>query len=110
MRLTLFACAESAAIDQGTNRLSVFHFLEEILSPVFPAAYSQLVAVIIATREETEPSTFNLGLRITQGGQGQPLADGPILLDFQSRPRARVLTFMNGLVVPGQLVTEGKSP
>jgi hypothetical protein len=68
MRIVLFACAESAAVDQASQRLSIFHVLEEIFSPVFPAAYPQFTMIVMASREETEPSAFDLNLRITLSG------------------------------------------
>jgi hypothetical protein len=101
MRVEMFACAESAVIDQGTNRLSVFNFLEDIFAPVFPLAYPQATIAIIASREETEPSTFDLNLRLTSTVQEQPLLQAPLRIDFQSRGRARVLAQIAGLPVPG---------
>ena len=35
MRVILFACAESAAIDQASNRISIFNLLEGKLSWVY---------------------------------------------------------------------------
>jgi hypothetical protein len=101
MRMMLFACAESAAIDQATNRLSMFHLLEEILSPVFPSVFPQITVVALSSREEAEPSIFTLGLRITLSGHDQPLVHGSLFVDFQGRPRARTLGVVSGLLVPG---------
>jgi hypothetical protein len=100
MRIVLFACAESAAVDQATQRLSIFHVLEEISSPVFPAAYPQFTMIVMASREQTEPSAFDLNLRITLSGQEQPLLDGGFQLEFQNRPRARTLAQIAGLPIP----------
>jgi hypothetical protein len=105
VRILLFACAESAVIDQATNRVSVFNFLEEISSPIFPAAYPQLTIIIMSVRDDTEPSTFNYNLRVTLTGQEHPLLQGPLLIDFQSRHRARTLAQIAGMPVlnPGVL-------
>lgn len=101
MRVVLFACAESAAIDQATNRLSMFHLFEEIFAPVFPTAVPQLTVVTVSSREEGEPSLFTLSLRVTLSGHGHPLVQGSPSVDFQERPRARTLGIMSGLVIPG---------
>jgi hypothetical protein len=81
MRVLLFACAESAAIDQGTNRVSLFNLLEEIASPVFPVVFPQLTMAAVSSREEMEPSLFTLSLRITLGGQ--QLVESSLSIDFQ---------------------------
>jgi hypothetical protein len=98
MRVLLFAVAESAAIDQGTNRLSLFNLLEEIISPAFTIVFPQLTIATISSREEVEPSLFTLSLRITLGDQ--QLVESSLSVDFQGRPRARTLGVMSGLMVP----------
>jgi hypothetical protein len=105
MRLVLFACAESAAIDQATNRLSVFHFLEDLSSPTFPTALPSVTAVFILAREEAEADSFNLTLRVTESGRDQPILEGPIFVQFQGRLRSRLLANIAGLplVAPGRL-------
>jgi hypothetical protein len=101
MRVILFACAESASIDAATNRLSIFHFLDEIHSPIFPAAYPGMTLIALAAREEAEPNNFSFTLKIFLSGQEQPLFQGPFLFDFQNRLRSRALAQIAGLVVPG---------
>ena len=101
MRIILFTCAESAAIDQATNRVSIFHVIEEILSPVLPGAWPQMLVVAVGIREDGEPSVFNMTLRVTLTGREQPLLEGPFMIDFQNRPRARALGQIAGLVLPG---------
>lgn len=101
MHVSLFACAESAVVDQRTNRLSLFHIMEEISSPTFPAAVPQLTVVVVMSREESEPSLANLMLRVTLTGLDKPLVEGPMAIDFQGRLRTRGLGHIAGMPVLG---------
>jgi hypothetical protein len=60
-----------------------------------------MFVVAVATREENEPSVYNLSLRVTLTGREEPLIEGPFMIDFQNRPRARALGQIAGLVLPG---------
>jgi hypothetical protein len=100
MRLVLFTCAESAAIDQTTNRLSIFRVMEEIGSPAFPGAWPQMWIIAAGIRDENDPSVYNLTMRITLTGQQQPIVAAPFMIDFQNRSRARALGQIAGLVLP----------
>lgn len=99
MEVLFFAVADSAAIDVGTNRVSIFNLLEQISSTTYPGVYPSMTVMAIASRERTEPSLFNLTIRIGMKGQ-EPFVNSGLVMDFQDRIRARSLGQIAGLSVP----------
>lgn len=100
IRATLFTCAGSGSVDARFNTLSVFHIMEQINAPQFPVPIAVSI-VGMFTREQGDPSTIDLQLRIFSGEQ--QLFAGPVSVNFQQHNRARMLLDMQGLVVPAPL-------
>src|SRR5690348_120524 len=98
MNLILFACSESAALDSFTQRVSIFHVIDEMNAPNFPAVHGNMAVTAVATRTATEPNNFTLQIGAEIGGA--IIFDLPVQLDFQQHLRARLLTSIQGVPVP----------
>jgi len=98
-KLEYFIVADSISVDQTTNRMSVFHVLEEVHAPLFPIVIPRLAAVahwnaeegdvdrdfqvrIIITSPDDQPKEFNQNFRMV-------------------RPRHRTIANFMGLPVQG---------
>jgi hypothetical protein len=103
MELVFLACAESASIDQATNKLSLFNVIEEFSGVVFPGMVQTAALVLIFTKEAAEPDQANLEISIVHNGQR--LFSAPLVVQFQQLLRSRVIAHMNGLPLngPGQV-------
>jgi hypothetical protein len=101
MRALLLVASESAAVDAASNRLSLFHVMEELSSPVFPAAVPMMMIVGLLSRTQEEPSHFDLHVRATMEGRQDVMFDVPIAAEFQNRPRYRFVAQIAGVVLPG---------
>ena len=94
----LFICADSAATDGRYNTVSAFHILEQLNATAFPFAIPRISMIAMFTRENEDPSTFQLQLQIDSGDQR--LFDGPMPVNFQQQLSARTVLDMHALVVP----------
>ncbi|MGL4552496.1 MAG: DUF6941 family protein [Gemmataceae bacterium] len=73
--LAYFLVAESAVVDQTTNRVSVFHLVEEVAFPAFPGHIPQLVAVTCwkcPDREQGPRIPLRLQVRFPDGLPSPP--------------------------------------
>ena len=99
IKVRLFLCADSAAIDARTGSLSAFHIMEQLSTPSFPVAIPRVAVVAVVTREDSDPSNLQLQLQIFSGNQ--QLFVGPMAINFVQQVTARTVAEMHGLVVPG---------
>ena len=100
MELVLIACAESAAIDMSTQRVSLFNLLEEIGAASFPVILPHVSLISIFPRRANESENPSLQLRVTLDGQKQALFEAPLEVQFQGKLRARNLTSLQGMPIP----------
>lgn len=94
----LFLCSDSAAIDQRSNSLSVFHISEQLLAAAFPVAIPRLTVITILTREMRDPDRADMQLTVYRGEQ--ELLSAPWVAHFFQQTSARAILEMNGVVVP----------
>lgn len=99
MKTVLVACAESALVDQQTNKLSLFGILEELSGAGFPGFIPSAAFVIVLEREPKEPSTFDLVLTIDIGGN--KIFETPIKMQFQGLLRSRAVASMQAVPILG---------
>jgi hypothetical protein len=97
----LFFCSDSSSLDARLNTISAFHIMEQINAPSFPVAVSRVAVISYLSREEGDPSTIQLQLRIFCGTQ--QLFDGPLPINFVQQLHTRSVVELNGLVVPAPL-------
>jgi len=95
------------------NTLSAFHVLEQLSAPSFPVVLPRISVIGLFVREELDPETLQLQLKVVSGAQ--EVFDGPVTASFQQQPVARIILEMHGLVIPGPgdlsfLITDGDSP
>ncbi len=105
MRLRLLACAETALVDQATNRASVINLLEEVVTPTLPAVIWSVAVFTFWEREAAEADTHaDLIVRLNQA----PLVQTQLALTFQDKMRCRAVATLFGLPLtePGTLVFE----
>jgi hypothetical protein len=71
-RLEYFLVAESSAIDERTDRVSLFNILEQYRPPKLPFALPHCVAVCVWTREaEDAGKPFQALLKVTLPGEDE---------------------------------------
>ena len=106
MRLILFCCSESTAVDTNSQRLSVFNFSDSFQSPTFPVVVPSMSVVAWMEREADEPETLELTTRLLLNKR--KIADLPITFRFQDKLRARTIANIGGLIIeaPGILETQ----
>jgi hypothetical protein len=99
MELLFLICAESASIDQGTKRLSLFNIVEEIGALAFPGTVQSAALVMMAERQSHEPDqpTFNLSLLLN----AKRLHSTSLVVQFQQQMRCKVIASMNGVPLSG---------
>jgi hypothetical protein len=98
MRVKLFVCAQSCALDSRTNSVSIFHVLEEIRVPGYPIVLTPLAIVALLELDEGEPINPEIELRVFLGNQ--QLYAGPFQTNFQVRRLSRTVAEFNGFVIP----------
>lgn len=104
-RCAFFVVSESASLDVATNRLSIFHILEQISAPSFPAVHPISTMVAMVERTLDEPDEISVHARVAVNGN--PLGpDVPITLAFQGHLRLRFIGNLQGIVVPEHGVLE----
>jgi hypothetical protein len=98
MKLVMMALAQSGAVDSASNRISLFHIIEQMQSRAFPAPMPSMLLTMLF---EKEAGDANTALLHTQAAlDGSPLMDTQLNLSFQGRPRTRVMAGINGLSLP----------
>ena len=99
MQLLFFTCAESSVVDSRTNRLSIFHVMEEMEAASFPAPLGQLTCIMMLskTRRERQNVLFHIRFNLNK----QLLVDLPFEVNFQDKQRVRGLAEIRNLVISG---------
>ncbi len=107
-KLEYFLVAESVSVDQTTNRISIFHILEEIHVAKFPFALPLLAAVAQWNAEDGDVDRdFQVGL-VIKPPDGQPKEFSQ---NFRMiHPRLRTIMNLVGLPLtqPGTMTVEIK--
>jgi hypothetical protein len=99
-RLLLFVPSESVSIDQQTNRLSVFHVLEQINLPSFPATLRELYIVTLWQRNRSEDPSQNFFQTIDLRDPDGTALSEPRRVQFQlSKKRHRLVSIVNNLQI-----------
>ncbi|MGE0651925.1 MAG: hypothetical protein AB7P12_09265 [Alphaproteobacteria bacterium] len=106
MDVLFLACADSASIDQRTNRLSLFNIIEELSAAGFPANVPSLALVMLLKRSRKESEEVELG--ITGRLNGKDLFSGAFRISFQGKLRTRAIANMQNVILtaPGKLNVE----
>lgn len=104
--LEYFVVAESATVDQLSNRVSVYNIYDEILVPKFPMPSGQFVSVCSwNASEEDKDQDFQVGVKLRM-----PDGDhGPFNSNFTMKgKRHRTILTMNSIPIskPGTIVFE----
>jgi hypothetical protein len=113
MKILFLLCAESAAIDNARNTLSLFHIIEEFNSPSFPFVIPSLFICALLEKPLDEPEPEGLEIRLA--ANERELLVNPVPLQFNDKLRMRAVTGLGGLIVqtPGSLtvsITQGTLP
>lgn len=105
MQTIFLACSESAAIDQLSNRMSIFNFIEDLHTTSFPLAFPNFTVSFITLRNQKEPETANPILSVFLEGATAPIFESPLTVNFQGKRRSRTIINLRGLVLerPGVL-------
>ena len=90
------ACADAAAVDKGTNKLSLFNIFEEMTAVVFPAILPTLTLVAVFTKTPSEPGATDIEVRIAHGSQNAAL---PTPIDFLGNNRMRLILTIQAIQV-----------
>jgi hypothetical protein len=97
MKLLFATCAQSSAVDAQTNRLSLFHILEQMQAAALPASLS-LVLVGIFAKETGDPDDHSVQVRAWMGST--VLLESPVAISFRATTRGRIVAVINGLGIP----------
>lgn len=98
MKTVLLTAAQSGAIDQGSNLLSIFNVLDDFSSATFPIALPVTV-IAIFERDLNEPNDPQINLVIKLDNE-DPIFERRLPFNFQGKKRARVFGVLQSLVVP----------
>jgi hypothetical protein len=100
IKLKMVVCAESLAVDQRRNTLSLFHVIEQFNIPSFPFAMPHMIVATLFERGASDPSDYDdVSVHIALGNQ--ELAESKPHLKFLDRPRLRQVADVTNLVIPG---------
>ena len=105
MKLRFLVCAVSAIVDEATKNVSITSILEQLASPIFPAAIPiSVVANFVRQASEPDSADIRLSFKIDD----QPLMDQPVTIQFQGNLGTRLIAQINPLIVPqpGRLIAE----
>src|SRR5438067_2048409 len=90
--LEYFLVVESVSIDQATNRVSLFHVLEELGAKAFPAFVPQMVAVSSWNVPQEEwAQAIPVSLRVFAPGALEPTHEHSLTLEPGDTARRRSL-------------------
>jgi hypothetical protein len=98
MRVKLFLCSDSSAIDIRTNSASAFHILEEAMGMGLPFVIPRISIITIIERDDNEPNVANMTLRLSLNER--QIFENPIELTFQGRNVARTIVDVHNIVIP----------
>lgn len=104
MELLFLVCAETGIVDVFTNRMSLFHVVEEMSSPAFPGIVPSLTVVSIFRRDADDQPVQKAHLRLTLNDQ--EIFKGDLDVRFEDKTRARNFAHLQGvpLTSPGTLL------
>ena len=91
-------CAQDAARDADTNRISAFNIYDGIISEAFPLLLQNFVFLVILARDEGDETPYQGRVEIRLGDN--VLVQGAAPIDFQGKRRVRQFIRLGGLVVP----------
>jgi hypothetical protein len=97
MNVLFLTCAESAVIDQQTNKLSIFGILEEFQGIGFPGIIPSVAIIVVLSRKKSESEAINLAFSIALNGN--VLFEGPLKMSFQGALRARAVANIHGVPI-----------
>jgi hypothetical protein len=93
MKVLLFLCSESYALDQVSNRLSIFHVMDGLNSAAFPISIPGMALSSLWERDAQDPMIFRYDTVIML--DNQQIASFPSQIDFQGLNRARSVGTMH---------------
>jgi hypothetical protein len=94
----LAVCSDSGALDFPSQRLSIFHVIEDAWAISFPVVL-KLQATFVLSREEGDPAQPQTALRIFQGRYGEDTV--PVEVNFRAGLRTRALVQLEGVPLRG---------
>jgi hypothetical protein len=97
MRLTLFTCAVSYAVDQHSNAVSLFNIVERIAVPAFPSGLPEVCLVAMLSRGGDGP---RVPLRLMASLGQYTLLNEPFEVAFSEDGLARGFGRLGGLPLP----------
>jgi len=100
MNARFLLCAESIAVDQRRNSLSLFHIIEELNIAAFPIAIPYMAVVAMFDRTLEEPSDPE-GVELTIFLGNQEISRGAMRLNFQGHLSMKAIYEVGGLVLAG---------
>ncbi len=102
MKCIYLLCSESVSVDSATNRVSVFHLLDEVNLIQCPGVLPVMAISSLLEREEGDDESTQITTDISFSGVNIVSVVGQI--GFHAHNRARNITFVNGLYVayPGE--------
>ena len=98
MKVHYISCATSSAVDGKTNRLSLFHVLDEISGPAFPLQLGSFCVASLFERDPSEDPVQSYALAVSLNGI--LLASFSMRLDFRGTRRNRTVNTIEGLAIP----------
>ena len=99
MDVELAICAESAVLDQTTNKLSLFGIVEELSGAGFPGFIPNVFFVLFLKRKKSEPE--KLDFKISVELNGTSFFSAPFSMSFQGKLRARAIANLQGVPIAG---------
>lgn len=106
MKSNLALCAESSAVDNTSNLLSVFNVIDEVTSPAYPTVIPKLTVLFIVEKEDGDHDSTDAFVTINLNET--ELIRQPMEIAFAGKKRMRQILIVNGLVIngPGKLTTK----
>ena len=99
MDVQLVVCAESASIDQQTNKLSLFGVMEELQGVGLPGLVPATSFVVLLRRTKSESQKPKLKIVVSLNGKS--FFESPINADFQTHLRCRSIVNLQGVPITG---------
>jgi hypothetical protein len=98
MKTIFFACSESSSLDAQTNRISLFHILEDVSVTAVPIFLYSLAVVAILERDDAEATVQDMLINIEN--DGKLVGQIPTQVNFLEHKRSRTLTLIQGVMIP----------
>ena len=106
MKLVFFLVSESAAIDKETDRVSVFHIIQDIDPDGLPLVIPRMILCWAIELDKDDPEGLEGNLTIRNNDR--VIHTSPVKHEFQGKGMARFKITLNGLPIfaPGKVVFE----